>query len=205
MPTAILWRRMDQEGHEAARLIERPSAWLLSGTAIFVSAGAPCRLDYRVTCDRAWATLGATIEGWMGDRLIDVSLDLDAQRGWRLNGVEFPAVRGCLDLDLSFSPATNLLPIRRLALAAGEAAAVRAAWLRFPELTLEPLEQCYQRLDASTYRYESDHGRFVTELTVRDDGFVSAYPGLWQTVAASLEHALMRGSGGDGAVLEPAR
>ena len=66
-----------------------------------------------------------------------------------------PAVAGCVDLDLNFSPSTNLLPIRRLNLSVGQEAAVRAAWLRFPSFILEPLEQLYRRVDATTYRYES--------------------------------------------------
>ena len=48
---------------------------------------------------------------------------------------------GCIDLDLSFSPATNLLAIRRLALPVNEIAEVRSAWLTFPDLDLEPLDQ----------------------------------------------------------------
>lgn len=197
MPASILWRRLDQEGHEAARLLARPSAWLLTGTAVFVSDGVPCRLEYRVTCDRGWATLGATIEGWLGDTAVDVSIEVDAERRWRLNGEEFPAVQGSLDLDLSFSPSTNLLPIRRLTLVEGEQAEVQAAWLRFPGLTLEPLEQRYERLDAATYRYESDGGRFVARLSVRDDGFVTAYPGLWYAVAGDPEPVSVRAVGGE--------
>jgi hypothetical protein len=203
MTGSILWRRLDQEGHEAARLIARPSAWLLCGTAVFVSDGAPCRLEYRVTCDRSWVTLGATVEGWMGDTAIDVSIDIDAERRWRLNGEEFPAVRGCRDLDLSFSPSTKLLPLRRLVLATGEVADVRAAWLRFPALVLEPLEQRYQRLDATQYHYESNRGRFVAEFSVRDDSFVTDYPGLWRAVTGEAEPVLTRAVGDEGGVTAP--
>lgn len=97
-----------------------------------------------------------------------------------MNGAECPNVEGCLDLDLNFSPSTNLLPIRRLALAAGQEANVRAAWLRFPSFALEPLEQRYHRLNDFVYRYESAGGRFVAELQVSEAGFVTHYPNLWQ-------------------------
>ena len=33
---AILWRRLDQPGHEAARLISQDDKWHLAGTAVFV-------------------------------------------------------------------------------------------------------------------------------------------------------------------------
>jgi hypothetical protein len=89
-------------------------------------------------------------------------------------------VQGCLDVDLGFSPSTNLLPIRRLKLEIGARADVRAAWVRFPELTLELLEQSYTRLTEHTYLYESAGGEFKRELTVNADGFVVEYPGLWR-------------------------
>jgi hypothetical protein len=102
--------------------------------------------------------------------------------GWQLAGRECRAVGGCLDIDLAFSPSTNLLPIRRLNLRPGEAAEVRAAWLRFSELVLEPLDQVYHRIDQSSYRYESGGGAFVAILRTNAAGFVTSYPGLWEAV-----------------------
>ncbi len=108
----------------------------------------------------------------------------DSGRRWRLNEAGQPNVAGCIDVDLNFSPSTNLIPIRRLNLAAGESAQVTAAWLRFPELKLEPLQQQYTHLDESTYRYASAGGQFVADLKVNRSGFVLDYPGLWQAEAA---------------------
>jgi len=93
-------------------------------------------------------------------------------------------VTGCVDLDLNFSPSTNLLPIRRLNMAVGQQVEVRAAWLRFPSFRLEPLVQVYRRIDETRYRYESGGGTFITELRVNEAGFVTQYPNLWEEVAA---------------------
>ena len=83
-------------------------------------------------------------------------------------------------LIFELQSSTNLLPIRRLNLAVGQRAIVRAAWLRFPTFNLEPLEQTYTRLDQQTYRYESGGGTFVAELKVNDFGLVTDYPGGWE-------------------------
>jgi hypothetical protein len=107
-------------------------------------------------------------------------VSVDAERRWFLNGAECPTVAGCLDIDLAFSPSTNLLPIRRLSLAPGEEAEVRAAWLTFPALMFEPLPQGYRREGGSTYRYTTDGGNFVRMLEANFAGFVTGYPGLWQ-------------------------
>jgi hypothetical protein len=114
-----------------------------------------------------------------------MALAVDAARRWWINRTECPAVTRCVDLDLNFSPSTNLLPIRRLGLAIGESAEVQAAWLRFPGFTLEPLAQRYHRLDVTTYRYESAGGAFVTALQVNTVGFVTHYPNFWHVEADS--------------------
>jgi hypothetical protein len=174
---AILWRRLDRPGHETARLAPEGTGWRLEGSSVFAHEGRPCRLDYRVSCDGAWRTRSGRVGGWVGDREIDLVVAADPGGRWTLDGRDCPQVAGCIDLDLNFSPSTNLLPIRRLGLEAGREAVVRAAWLRFPGFTLEPLEQVYRRLDKATWRYESGGGRFTADLTVDETGFVTLYPG----------------------------
>lgn len=182
---SILWRRQDRPGHESARVSLLDSRWHLTGTAVFAQDEQPCRLDYQVLCDSNWQTSSGRVTGWVGDETVAIELTVDSTRRWRLNGRECPAVAGCLDLDLNFSPSTNLLPIRRLGLGVGEEATVRAAWLRFPSFRLEPLEQLYRRIDVATYRYQSAGGKFIAELQVNEAGFVTRYPDFWQAEVGS--------------------
>lgn len=173
---SILWRRLDRPGHEFARVYPQDSAWLLSGAAVFTHEGQPCRLDYLIECDSRWRTSSCRVVGWLGNQAIEIDISVDATGCWRLNGAERSEVRGSIDVDLNFSPSTNLLPIRRLGLKVGAEAEVRAAWLRFPTFALERLDQGYRRVDTGTYRYESAGGAFVTELEVNSAGFVTRYP-----------------------------
>ena len=180
MNQSILWRGIYLRGHEACRLSQLDDEWRLEGTAVFSSDNRPCRLSYLVACDSSWNTLRGTVSGWVGSDDVNIELTVDAFHHWRKNGVENPEVNGCVDLDLNFSPSTNLLPIRRLNLDIGQQSEVKAAWLRFPSFKLEPLLQVYTRLAESTYRYSSAGGQFVCDLTVNDVGLVTEYPGLWQ-------------------------
>jgi uncharacterized protein len=182
---SILWRGFVLPGHEACRLFSQNSRWHVEGTAVFVHEGQPVRLNYQVVCDAAWQTLSANVEGWLGNTVIDIQVKTDSNRHWWLNEVEQQDVMGCVDIDLNFSPSTNLLPIRRLSLAIGETVEIKAAWLRFPSFTLEPLSQRYRRLDETTYRYESAGGQFVADLKVNQAGFIIDYPGVWQADATS--------------------
>ena len=175
---SILWRRLDRPGHEFARVAPAGAGWSLSGTAAFLHDGAPCRLDYDVRCNERWETVSGKVTGWVGEDEVRIDVVVEADGSWRSNGADVPAVRGAVDIDLNFSPSTNLLPIRRLNLEVGQEAAVRAAWLRFPSFVFEPLEQTYRRIDDSTYRYESAGGRFTADLAVNDVGLATFYPGL---------------------------
>jgi hypothetical protein len=176
-----LWRRLDQPGHELSSLaIGGDGAATLRGTAVFAEGGVPTLVSYEVACGDGWRTRTARASGSLGTEAFDVILAVDATGKWTMNGTRVPAVDGCIDVDLSFTPATNLLPIRRLALPVGASAPVRAAWLRFPELTVEVLEQTYHRSSPKRYAYESDGGAFRAELEVDDAGMVVHYENLWK-------------------------
>jgi len=178
-PKLILWRGLYMAGHEASRFFSMDTNWHLEGTAVFLHNHEPCRLTYVVVCDERWNTLNGSVSGWLGDATVKIEIKVDADHGWQLNGSARPAVMGCIDLDLNFSPSTNLLPMRRLNLSIGQEAEVEAAWLRFPSFELERLSQLYRRTGELTYRYESSTG-FVADLEVNALGFVTKYPGIWQ-------------------------
>jgi hypothetical protein len=177
---SIIWRRLDKPGHESAQLRLQDSQWHVAGTAVFTHDGQPCRLDYLLKCDSQWQTVSGNISGWVGNEVIAVDTSVDSARRWYLNGEKCAEVTDCIDLDLNFSPLTNLLPIRRLNLAIGQEARVRAAWLRFPSFKFEPLDQIYRRIETSTYQYESAGGSFVATLEVNDVGLVTHYPNFWR-------------------------
>jgi len=185
MDQSILWRRLDRPGHESARLIQSSVGWKLRGTAVFEHDKQACNLDYLIECDPEWKTVATRVIGWLGSRTIYVDIKVDPAGGWTLNRVPQSQVQGCIDVDLNFSPSTNLLPVRRLGLAIGSGAPVHAAWLRFPTFVLERLDQKYHRRDKELYRYESAGGSFVADLEINSHGFVTRYPGFCETVVAS--------------------
>ncbi|MBA2457473.1 MAG: putative glycolipid-binding domain-containing protein [Gemmatimonadales bacterium] len=184
--TSILWRRLDVPGHDAATLLDRPNGLELRGMAVFQEEAVATALDYRVRCDSQWRTTEGTVDGWQGTRSVELRLRRDSSGGWTLNGVRCPEVQGCVDLDLSFTPATNLLPLRRLDLSVGQRAEVRSAWLQWPAGILTPLVQRYARRSVAEYEYEADlpgTTRFAGVLRVEPRGWVLDYASLWTAEA----------------------
>jgi uncharacterized protein len=105
---------------------------------------------------------------------------------WYENGRENHAINGAIDIDLGWSPSTNTLPIRRLGLEIGQASGeFPAAWVRFPDLSLQTLPQEYVRLADRQYRYSSRGGAFTANLLVDGHGLVVDYQGFWQRAEES--------------------
>jgi hypothetical protein len=179
-PAFALWRRLDAPGHDACRLERRGPGWRLDGTAVFREDGVLARLDYEVTCDAAWVTQHGRVRGWLDARFVELTVARTDAGLWNFNGVTAPGLEGCADLDLGFTPATNALQLRRVALAKGQAAEVPVAWLDVSTGTLERLGQRYERRTEATYWYEAPRFAYAALLELAPSGFVRVYPGLWE-------------------------
>jgi hypothetical protein len=181
------WRRLDVPGHEEARVDHTATGWRLTGEVDVEELGVAARLRYAIDCDPEWRTRSAVIEGEAGGGAILFTLAADGAGHWTRDGTPVPELAGALDVDLGFTPATNTLPIRRLALAVGESAPVRSAWLRFPELRLEPLQQTYTREAEQIFRYRAvvDGEPFTARLDTDAFGRVLLYEGLWEAEPAA--------------------
>jgi hypothetical protein len=177
---AILWRRLDAPGHDACRLVRSAGGWRIEGTAVFRHLGAPASLAYRADCDLEWRARQGRVRGWLGDASLDLAIARTGEAGWTLDGAAVPGLADCLDLDFGFTPATNLLQIRRLALEEGQAADAPAAWLDVATGGLQRLPQRYQRRAGSTYWYEAPSFGYAALLEVDPSGFVRLYPELWE-------------------------
>ena len=177
--TCVIWRRLDAPGHDACRLEEHEAGWILDGGAVFREKGVPASLSYRIECDRTWRSQRGRLHGWIGPDRIDFRIERTAGDTWTLNGVEQAGVRDCIDLDLAITPATNLIPIRRLALAVGQSADAPAAWLQVAATSLVVLPQHYERRTEITYLYEAPTTGFSGPLEVTPSGFARRYAGLW--------------------------
>jgi uncharacterized protein len=179
-PPAIasaLWRRLDLPGHDAARLSRTADGYVIEGLTVFRHPEGPAALGYQVTLAANWSTLEAHVAGFTGARRIEHRI-IRVSAGWILDGVD-AGLADVADLDLAFTPATNLAQLHRIDLAIDDEAAFDVAWLDAGAATLVRLPQRYRRLSASTFDYASPHDGYRATLALAPDGFVASYPGLW--------------------------
>jgi uncharacterized protein len=178
----ILWQGMVAPSMERFVAARTDRGFQLSGLILQAHQNAPHVVRYTIDVDEAWRTHAVQVEVENGGPQ-QISLTADGAGRWTRNGRQLPIVDGCLDVDLEWSPSTNTLPIRRLGLTVGETRVVAAAWVRFPSLEVERLDQSYDRLDERRYRYRS--GRFTADLLVDEDAMVLHYGVNWKAVATS--------------------
>lgn len=153
---------------------------ILRGWVVAMVERVGCAVQYQVSADEHWVTrrVDIELESSVGGALV---IEHDGQGRWSVDGVIHSGLDGCLDVDLGISPSTNTLPIRRLRLGVGESEDLVAAWVRFPDMTVEVLPQRYERTAESTYRYQSDS--FQADLDVDEYGVVLRYGhSLWHVV-----------------------
>ena len=170
----VAWRRSDEvQTDEHCTLTQRDTGLSLVGTVLGAEGGSPVRIEYRVLTDGDGLTTAAHVRDLRGFEQRTLTLERDAKGNWTVDGAKLRALKGATDVDLGCSPSTNTLPIRRLRIGVGASKTIKAAWVRFPELTVVKADQTYTRLDEFTYRYAS--GGFEAELTVDDEDLVAAY------------------------------
>jgi hypothetical protein len=203
LPDARFWTRRDTSGIEHV-LFDARSGLYARGTAAAVDPIAyTCR--YELQTDQSWVTTRVEVAtegaGWART----LRLELAAGR-WRattseqgnldaaltaagharagLPGTEdADLLYGAFDVDLTGSPLTNTLPIRRLDLLkadAGVSHRLNVAWVILPSLEVVQADQIYTALGDGQVRFASE--TFSADLTVDDDGFVLRYPGLAEIV-----------------------
>jgi hypothetical protein len=176
---SLLWQGLSQLSLERCIYSSGEHGSELSGVILQATNQGPMVARYTVEVDLTWITRAVTIVLENGSTR-RMSLSRGTGGSWLSDGKPIERLDGCIDVDLEWTPATNSLPIRRLQLAIGSRASVRAAWVRFPALTIEPLQQTYERRSQHGYRYRA--GDFQADLEVDDAGLVLEYSGGWRAL-----------------------
>jgi hypothetical protein len=186
MPTDLEWEALDWPGLEHVIVTADGAGFRADGQLVLGPPEGPASVSYQLSCDASWRVTGLTVTAASaaGSRTLALSAGHDGH--WIADGQPRPDLDGCIDIDISLTPLTNTLPIRRLTWAPERPQELDVVYVSAPDLTARRVIQRYTLLRrdadgaAPLYRYES--GSFRADLTVDSDGFVSDYPGLWRRV-----------------------
>jgi hypothetical protein len=174
------WQDWDARGIE--HLVLREGAREIVAESVVVASvdDSPLAIRYQIRCDKSWRVRKAEISIVGDDRKIEIAGD--GEGNWSdASGKRLPKLAGAIDIDLSVTPFTNTLPIRRLKLKAGRSAEIVTVYILAPALTLTTDPQRYTCLEPlRRYRYESLDSDFTRDIDVDRRGLVVTYPGLFR-------------------------
>lgn len=179
----VLWKKVDNSSLEHFKLYSGDGGFVLEGSINLVLEHLPTKVTYRVECDKQWRTRHVALSQDLAGKKRRLAFLVDKNQHWQQNKKPLIFGEGLFDIDFEISPATNLLPIRRLNLTIGESAESTAVWVHFPNLTLESLRQRYTRLSDRCYRYEAPEVDFKAQLEVDEAGLIVKYGALWMRIA----------------------
>lgn len=174
------WREAAGEGVQHLVLDRSPGQ--ISAEGVIVAGGeAPFAARFRLLMDSRWRTRRLSV-AVLGKPEVLVLL-ADGKGGWTdAEGADMPDLAGVQDVDISATPFTNTLPIRRLRTAVGKSVDIDTARVDLPSLAVKRDAQRYTRVEEKLWRYEARERDFTRDITVDDDGLVLSYPGLFERV-----------------------
>jgi hypothetical protein len=183
---SVMWVPWTGVGLEHLALIWDEEGTRADGVVIGVEDEVPFRIRYEVHCDARWRVREVKVASLVSGGAY-VKFLADGEGSWTTpEGDPIPALDGCVDVDISATPFTNMLPLRRLDLAPGESEEIKVVYVTVPEMNIENVRQRYacleRRSGGGLYRYE-DEGLFegfAADLPVDADGLVMDYPGIFK-------------------------
>jgi uncharacterized protein len=98
-----------------------------------------------------------------------------------LEGI-IPKLHGAIDVDITATPFTTTLPIRRLKLGEKQHADILVVYIKIPELSVDIDLQRYTRLSKDTFLFEQVKNNLARKIETDKDGLVVTYPGLFKRI-----------------------
>ncbi len=178
----VRWTRVDSPGIEHCHLETTAVDITAEGVVVALRGDVRFGLYYRLNCDVTWRIRDAEIR--IVGKPRSLRLTSDGEGHWRdQTGAILPELEGCIDIDISATPFTNTLPIRRLNLKPGQSAELSMVYIAVPDLAPRKVKQRYTCLESNRlYRYEGLDSGFTAEVTVDEDGLIVDYPGIFSRV-----------------------
>lgn len=187
----VAWEPLDGQGFQLVNLRtdERRSV-MINGECLWVHEGEPFAAHYTIHCHPSWdineVSFGVRrFEGALISPAIILARSRDGQWVNHRNAPQ-PVFQGFSDVDISITPLTNTLAIRRLNLQVGESRDINVVYFEAPSLEPKPTRQRYSCLgkysDGELYRFQSLDTGFTADISVDTDGLVLEYPGLFKRV-----------------------
>ena len=175
----VKWINWTQDAIENLVLSEKPEAIFVEST-IINHGERHFTINYSLTCDPSWKVKTLNLE--LVETKEKIKLESDRYGNWSNDSGIIPKLHGAIDVDITATPFTNTLPIRRLKLGEKQHAEILVVYIKIPELSLDIDLQRYTCLSKDTFLFEQINTNFNRKIKIDKDGLVVRYPGLFKRI-----------------------
>ncbi len=168
------WQSWSDDTTEELVLTESHETISIESTITSKSNDGFRQIKYRIVCDANLHT--RLLEIKTTDTNKSLVLNSDGLGNWSGDSQISAQIAGAIEIDITATPFTNTLPIRRLKLAVNQSQDILVTYITTPELTVTLDKQRYTRISANRYRFEQLTTDFVCEIDVDNDGFSDFVP-----------------------------
>jgi hypothetical protein len=143
--------------------------------------GLPLAIEYEIALTAEWEVSQVRIKSLVDGR--EISLICEDKKWYDGQGNHLIEFDGIPFIDLSISPFTNTLPIKRLRFDGDKPQQIETLYFDENRFLIRKVQQLYSKLNEKTYRYQDvEQPDFVVDLVVDNDGWVIEYPQLFKRV-----------------------
>jgi hypothetical protein len=172
----IVWEGTDAKSMECLSWQRTEENVIISSNITGVSGDIPFSIHYMLETDFNWTVKHLLVNDLLNTQN-NIQLSSDGKGRW-FHGTELLSMaEGCIDADLTLTPFTNTLPIRRLSWEQGKRQTIQVIHIGLPEMKMVRAEQYYTMLSPQRFLFETgDH--FSAELSLDENKMVIHYPGI---------------------------
>lgn len=186
MQVSVRWCDWDGNGLEHCVLDQGAGGLVLEGV-VAGTRGGQYGARYLVRTDAQFRTREVRVSYVAGP---DMHIESDGEGHWHdkiANGA-LSFLDGCFDVDIGITPATNMLPIKRLNLHEQQSRDISVAYVPLPHEVDDDFLPRYAKqrytclIAGKRYRYDGIFRAFSAELEFDEHGLVCDYPDTFRRV-----------------------
>ncbi|WP_340066659.1 putative glycolipid-binding domain-containing protein [Ascidiimonas aurantiaca] len=177
----IIWRRDDESStSETLQFKKYGKGFIVKSTVNGILESQPILMEYQIIINRDWVVKEVEIKSLLGE-LNKITLKSDLNGKWYdVENQEISELNGCIDIDISITPFTNTLPIKRLGNSLEQRTKITVLYFDIKNWEYKKVKQYYTKLTDNLYKYEGVFRNFVADIPIDNSGFVTTYPKLFK-------------------------
>ena len=178
----IIWQAILWPATEYFTLQDHGQGKLASGCINGVREQQPFSVHYEIAITPSWQVSSFHIrqEG-LTPRELKLTSDLHGHWFDKDNN-HIDAFDNCIDIDISLTPFTNTLPVKRLQFETNESKLLDMLYINLPDFELQKVQQRYTRLGSHEYRYDNVSTDFTADLPFDENYIVKDYPEIFTRI-----------------------